>query len=127
MTLSERDQQILDQIQHAFDDDPSFAAKLTGSRRRRPFAAAVAFTLGLAALIAGVMLTPGVTALGMGVSVTGFLTMVSAAAWLISPDLRGWLLADSADRPQSVRAIRWTAVRLQLQERLKHPFDGRSS
>lgn len=125
LTLSERDQRILDQIQHAFDDDPSFAAKLTGRgrHRRRPFAAAAAFTLGLAALVGGVILTSAVTAPGMGLSVTGFLMMVGAA-WLLGPGQKGWLLADSADRQQSARAIRWTAVRQQVQGRLRHPFDG---
>lgn len=86
MPLSDHEQRMLDEIERAlYEDDPKFASSVnvTRLRRRRPIVAASLFVVGLIGLIVGVIATQSVLALGVVVSVVGFLTMVGAVGLFV--------------------------------------------
>ena len=85
MPLSEDEQRRLDEIERAFrDHDPKFAARQTIARvwLRRTVAAAATVMIGMVLLVVGLITTQAVLAVGVIVSVTGFLTMVGGAAFI---------------------------------------------
>ena len=87
MPLSEHEQRMLDEIERAlYEDDPKFATSVNVSRirRRRPIVAGCLFVAGLVALVVGVIATQSFLAVGVVVSVIGFLTMHSSRAdWVL--------------------------------------------
>ena len=86
MPLSEHEQRMLDEIERAlYEDDPKFATSVNVSRirRRRPIVAGCVFVAGLVALVVGVIATQSFLAIGVVVSVIGFLLMVSAVGLFV--------------------------------------------
>ena len=86
MPLSEHEQRMLDEIERAlYEDDPKFATSVNVSRirRRRPIVAGCLFVAGLVALVVGVIATQSLLAVGVVVSVIGFLTMVGAVGLFV--------------------------------------------
>ncbi len=86
MPLSEHEQRMLDEIERAlYEDDPKFATSVNVSRirRRRPIVAGCLFVAGLVALVVGVIATQTLLAVGVVVSVIGFLTMVGAVGLFV--------------------------------------------
>ena len=86
MPLSEHEQRMLDEIERAlYEDDPKFATSVNVSRirRRRPIVAGCVFVAGLVALVVGVIATQSFLAVGVIVSVIGFLLMVSAVGLFV--------------------------------------------
>ena len=92
MALSKDEQRTLEEIERALlDDDPKFAASvnLDQVRHHRAFSGGLGFLLGLALLLVGAIATQAVVAIGVAVSVAGFLVMIAALARLF-----GWSLHD---------------------------------
>ena len=86
MPLSEHEQRMLDEIERAlYEDDPKFATSVNVSRirRRRPIVAGCLFVAGLVALVVGVIATQSLLAVGVVVSVIGFLTMVGGVGLFV--------------------------------------------
>lgn len=86
MPLSEDDQRKFDEIERSlFDEDPVFSTTITivHLRRRRVLATVAAFSAGIFLLVAGLVSTQGSLALGVLISIAGFLVMVGAAFFLI--------------------------------------------
>ncbi|MEU2871253.1 DUF3040 domain-containing protein [Streptomyces olivoreticuli] len=87
MPLSEHEQRMLEQMERAlYAEDPKFATALEGSglrtyTRRRVYQAVAGFLVGIALLMAGVMI-PG----QYWISVVGFLVMLGCAALAVT----GW-------------------------------------
>ncbi|HET8590678.1 MAG TPA: DUF3040 domain-containing protein [Nakamurella sp.] len=95
MALSEHEQRMLDAIERAlYEDDPKFANSVDPARlrRRRPILSAALFVLGLVALVVGVIATQSLLALGVVVSVLGFVVMVGAVGLFVygQPGSRGF-------------------------------------
>ena len=89
MALSDSEQHRLDEMERALlQDDPKFAARVSIGhvRRRRRFAAAALFVLGMMVLLAGLVATAETTLTGVLISVLGFLVMAAAATLLLGPD-----------------------------------------
>lgn len=84
MPLSEHEQQMLEQLEHALaSEDPRFASHMRGSpgsplRRRRLIVGGVGVILGIAVVFIGVLTT-------MWVGAVGFALMVAAVAYALSP------------------------------------------
>ncbi|MGW1077164.1 DUF3040 domain-containing protein [Streptomyces sp. NPDC002537] len=97
MPLSEHEQRMLEQMERAlYAEDPKFATALEGSglrtyTRRRVYQAVAGFLVGIALLMAGVMI-PG----QYWISVVGFLVMLGCAALAVT----GWR---KAPRPGAQR------------------------
>src|SRR5690625_1717297 len=86
MALSDHEQRMLDAIEQGlFEDDPKFASSVDPARlrRRRPILSAVMFVVGMVALVVGVIATQSVLALGVVVSVLGFVIMVGAVGLFV--------------------------------------------
>ena len=80
--LSRDEQRRLDEIERALrDDDPRFAATVTFAHARRHHATVggVGFLLGMVGLIIGVMAAQALLAVGVIISLAGFLAMVASA------------------------------------------------
>ncbi|HYN71246.1 MAG TPA: DUF3040 domain-containing protein [Nakamurella sp.] len=92
MALSKDEQRTLEEIERALlDDDPKFAASvnLDQVRHRRLFSGGFGFLLGLVLLLVGAITTQAVMAIGVAVSVAGFVVMLVALARLF-----GWSVSD---------------------------------
>jgi len=84
MPLSKDEQQRLDEIEQALlNDDPQFVATvgLDQMRRRQLIIRVMVFLGGLAALVAGEVTAQSMFAVGVIVSLVGFVTMLGAAGW----------------------------------------------
>ncbi|MBM9469238.1 DUF3040 domain-containing protein [Nakamurella leprariae] len=106
MPLSEHEQRMLDEIERAlYKDDPKFATSVNVGRirRRRPIVAGITFFLGLVALVVGVIATQSLLALGVVVSVLGFLTMVAAVGLFVfgQPGSRGAAKSGNRSTPSA--------------------------
>jgi hypothetical protein len=80
MPLSDHEQRMLDAIEKAlYEDDPKFATSVDPARirRRRPIVSICLFLVGLVALVVGVITSQSLLAVGVVVSVLGFVIMVS--------------------------------------------------
>lgn len=83
MPLSEEELRLLEQMERALvEEDPKFASTLRGtslrrSARRRAIAAAVAFVVGIALMMGGVV--SGTGAIGFVIGIAGFVVMLAAA------------------------------------------------
>ena len=92
MALSKDEQRTLEEIERALlDDDPKFAASvnLDQVRHYRLFLGGFGFLLGLVLLLFGAITTQAVVAIGVAVSVAGFVVMLVALARLF-----GWSFSD---------------------------------
>lgn len=84
MPLSEHEQKMLEQMEHALaTEDPRFASHMRGNpasplRRRRLMIGAVGVLVGLGLVLLGVQTT-------MWVGAAGFAVMVAAVAYALSP------------------------------------------
>lgn len=121
MALSEHEQRMLDAIEQAlFEDDPKFANSVDPARlrRRRPILAAVLFLVGLVALVVGVIATQSVLALGVVVSVLGFVIMVGAVGLFVygTPGGRAMATPRKAGRTSSPLSER-------MEERFRRRFE----
>ncbi len=97
MALSEHEQRMLDAIEQGlFEDDPKFASSVNPARyrRRRPIVSIALFVVGLVALVVGVVATQSVLALGVAVSVLGFVIMVIAVGLFVYGQPGGRVKAD---------------------------------
>jgi len=86
--LSEHEQRLLDQIEHAlYAEDPKFAHAVRTTNpqthfKRQITKAALGLIVGIGVLMAGLVVNKG--ALTVAISVTGFLLMVASAFWAIT-------------------------------------------
>ena len=90
--LSKDEQDRLDEIERALsDDDPRFAASVDFDhlRRHRLLVGGAAFILGIVVLVLGAVATQALMAVGVIVSVAGFVVMVAAAKYLLDRRGRG--------------------------------------
>ena len=100
MPLSEEELRLLEQMERALvAEDPKLASTLRGTRlrqraRRHVIIGAVGFVLGLAALMAGVVLPM------VAVGIVGFLVMLASAYLALS----SWSARDAASAPASAPA-----------------------
>ena len=122
MPLSEHEQRMLDEIERAlYEDDPKFATSVNVGRirRRRPILAGIAFVVGLLLLVVGVIATQSLLALGVVVSVVGFLTMVAAVGLFVfgQPGARGATKAAEPAAPTS------PSLSSRMEERFRRRFD----
>ncbi len=81
MALSERDQEVLSQIERGLDEaDPRWSSRMSPKppRPSHLYLAGTMFLLGIAMLVAGAMLAQGLLFLGVLVSVGGFGLMFGA-------------------------------------------------
>jgi multidrug efflux pump subunit AcrB len=88
MALSKDEQRTLDEIERALrEEDPNFVSAVSFGRlrRRRIIIGGTAFILGMIALVVGEMVSQVQLAVGVVVSVAGFLGMFVALAWAILP------------------------------------------
>ncbi|MEV5005341.1 DUF3040 domain-containing protein [Streptomyces sp. NPDC093064] len=108
MPLSEHEQRMLEQMERAlYAEDPKFASALEGSglrtyTRRRVYQAVVGFLVGIALLMAGMIVQQLIW-----VSVVGFLVMLGCAVLVVT----GWRKApkpgeQAAAGPQARRPAR---------------------
>jgi Protein of unknown function (DUF3040) len=122
--LSEHEQRLLEQIEQSlYAEDPKFARTwsardLNSLKRARIVRAAIAFVVGLAALLAGVMTLNGHTSLGIGLGVGGFVIML-LAAWF------AFATRGLARPPASPRKPARRSVLARLEERWQHRQDER--
>ncbi len=126
MPLSEHEQRMLDEIERAlYHDDPKFATSVNVSRirRRRPILAGLGFVVGLLLLVVGVIATQSVLALGVIVSVVGFLTMVGAVGLFMfgQPGSRGSAHTASDNAPRAA-----SSLSERMEERFRRRFDDQS-
>ncbi|MBV9098818.1 MAG: DUF3040 domain-containing protein [Frankiaceae bacterium] len=120
MPLSEHEQRLLEQIEQSlYAEDPKFArswrTKDPGTVRRHTLVrAAVVFVVGLAALLAGVVLLNANTVAGIAVGTAGFLLMLGAAWYSLSTRQRvRAVAAPPAARPRGRGPRRSLSARLE--------------
>lgn len=114
MPLSEREQQLLEQMERAlYAEDPRFASTLgagaDGVRRRRRYLVAAAIILvGLAIVVAAVMLE------SVWLGVVGFLAMVAGGVHAAQPDkpALGTVQSDGSVRRATASSAHGPAARL---------------
>ena len=85
MALTNDEQRTLDEIERALrEEDPKFAATVNLGRIRRHqlLVGAAGFLLGMILLVVGEMATQALMAVGVVVSIAGFLMMIAVAAWM---------------------------------------------
>ena len=90
--LSKDEQDRLDEIERAIgDDDRRFAASVDFDhvRRHQKLIGGAAFILGIVVLVLGAVATQALMAVGVIVSVAGFVVMVAAAKYLLDRRGRG--------------------------------------
>ena len=86
MPLSKDEQRRLDEIEQSLrDDDPLFAAAVDFDhlRRHQMIVGGLVFLGGLAALVVGEVGAQAQLAIGVIVSLGGFVTMLAAAGWTL--------------------------------------------
>ena len=124
MPLSEHEQRMLDEIERAlYQDDPKFATSVnvTRIRRRRPILFGLVFLAGLVLLIVGVISTQSVLAVGVGVSVVGFLVMVGSVALLVFGQPGRGLTRSTAEAGPAPRPDNSLSSR--MEERMRRRFE----
>jgi hypothetical protein len=128
MPLSEREQRLLQEIEHALStEDPSFVAKVSSARPRRlsrpvGMSCVVGVVLGVAVLIAG-LTSPG--GWGTAIGVLGFVLIVgSCLAGVIAMRGRGKTrLRSIPSDPASSRNAKAQGLRTRMERRLHRRFD----
>lgn len=122
MALSEHEQRMLDAIEQAlFEDDPKFASNVNPARirRRRPVLAVALFVFGLIALVVGVIAAQSLFALGVVVSVVGFVIMVCGVGLFVYGMPGGHALAD----PRKSGGKAPSPLSARMEERFRRRFD----
>jgi len=128
--LSEHEQRLLEQIEQSlYAEDPKFArswrTKDPGTVRRHTLVRAIVlFVVGLAVLLAGVIILNSATVAGIALGAGGFVFMLSAAWYGLSTRqrLRGVPAGPSPRRTRSSGPRRSLAAR--LEERWERRQDG---
>ncbi|MDX6743084.1 DUF3040 domain-containing protein [Actinocorallia sp. A-T 12471] len=88
MPLSEHEQRLLDQIEHAlYEEDPKFAHAVRTTNpqshyKRQIIKAALGLVVGITVLMAGLVVGKG--GVTVAISVTGFLLMLASGVWALS-------------------------------------------
>ena len=84
MALSNDEQRTLDEIERGLRDDPTFvnAVSFDHRRRHRAIVGGLAFLLGVVVLMVGEVASQAQLALGVVVSLAGFVSMFAAVAWM---------------------------------------------
>ncbi|HTI27158.1 MAG TPA: DUF3040 domain-containing protein [Kutzneria sp.] len=101
MPLSEHEQRLLDQIERAlYAEDPKFASTVRGARLRRPsrrrrLYGIIAFLVGVALLVFGVIVPLKLASIPI-VSVLGFLVMFVGALLTLTTLTKGGASAEGA-------------------------------
>lgn len=130
MPLSEHEQRMLDQIERALiEDDPKFATSVnvTRIRRRRPIIAAAVFIAGMVCLVVGVIATQSLLALGVVVSVLGFLGMVTGVGlFVFGLPGRGKITAVPEPDDDNSTPATSSSLSQRMEERLRRRFDQES-
>jgi hypothetical protein len=127
--LSEHEQRLLEQIEQSlYAEDPKFARTwstrdLGTLKRNRVLRAAVAFVVGLAVLLAGVITLPAHTSLGIGLGVGGFLIMLVAGWYAFAT--RGLARQPAAATSTRRKSAPRRSVRARLEERWQRRQDER--
>lgn len=86
--LSEHEQRLLDQIEHAlYEEDPKFAHAVRTTNpqshyKRQIVKAALGLVVGIIVLMAGLVVGKG--GVTVAISVTGFLLMLASGVWALS-------------------------------------------
>jgi hypothetical protein len=125
--LSEHEQRLLEQIEQAlYAEDPKFAQSwrvrdLRALQRIRVLRAIGLIVLGLALLVAGVVVQGNDTVLGVALGVGGFLLML-AGAWLAMSRRQR---TATAKPPTAAAAARPAAPRQSLKTRLEERWQRR--
>jgi hypothetical protein len=128
MPLSEHEQRLLDQIERAlYAEDPKFASTVRGAKLRRPskrrrVQGIVLFVVGVAALIAGVMLPQLAIASIPVVSVFGFLLMFFGVLITLTTLRRGDQVADGTQEDGKPTRSR-SSFSERMEERFRRRFD----
>jgi len=126
--LSEHEQRLLEQIEQSlYAEDPKFARSwrakdLNSLKRLRIIRAVIAFVIGLAMLLAGVITLPARPSLGIGLGVGGFLLMVGAAWYALAT--RSRVRAASTGTKPKPKGAR-PSLRARLEERWQRRQDER--
>ncbi len=121
MALSEHEQRMLDAIEQAlFEDDPKFASNVDPARirRRRPILSVGLFVVGLVALVVGVIAAQSLLAVGVVVSVVGFVIMVGGVGLFVYGLPGGHAMADPK-KPGKVSS----PLSTRMEERFRRRFD----
>lgn len=121
MALSEHEQRMLDAIEQAlFEDDPKFASNVDPARirRRRPIVSVILFVLGMVALVVGVIVAQSLLAVGVVVSVVGFVLMVGGVGLFVYGMPGGHAPADP-HKPGKVSS----PLSTRMEERFRRRFD----
>jgi len=129
--LSEHEQKMLEQMEHALAaEDPRFASQMNGARsqaalRRRYILGAVGVLVGLALVLVGVNTV-------IWVGVVGFAVMVAGAAYALTPPRRrvnlGTVAADGSIKGRGPGRSKGGSSRKQgLMERLDERWERRQN
>ncbi|MBI3685769.1 MAG: DUF3040 domain-containing protein [Actinobacteria bacterium] len=125
MPLSEHEQRLLEQIERAlYAEDPKFASTVSSTNlhthaRRQIVRATIGFTLGVGALLVGVMI-PSVP-----LAVAGFLLMFATVVYAVSQGKRMFGKADLkvvSEQGKPRKRHRQTLLR-RMEERFRRRFD----
>ncbi|MFK0153921.1 DUF3040 domain-containing protein [Streptomyces sp. NPDC090499] len=122
MPLSEHEQRMLEQMERAlYAEDPKFATALEGSglrtyTRRRVYQAVAGFLVGIALLIAGMVVQQ------VWVSVVGFLVMLGCAVLAVT----GWRKAPKpGEQPAGPQARRQSRPKRSMMDRIEERWQRR--
>ena len=126
MPLSEHEQRLLDQIERAlYAEDPKFASTVRGARLRRPsrrrrLYGIVAFLVGVALLVFGVIVPLKLASIPI-VSVLGFLVMFVGALLTLTTLTKGG--ASAAGSGQSGGTPHRSGFAQRLEDRFRKRFE----
>lgn len=126
MPLSEHEQRLLDQIERAlYAEDPKFASTVRGARLRRPsrrrrLYGIVAFLVGVALLVFGVIVPLKLASIPI-VSVLGFLVMFVGALLTLTTLTKGGASAEGS--PQSGGTPHRSGFAQRMEDRFRKRFE----
>jgi hypothetical protein len=124
MPLSEHEQRMLDAIEKAlYEDDPKFATSVDSARirRRRPIVSICLFVVGLVALVVGVIASQSLLAVGVIVSVLGFVIMVTGVGLFLYGQPGGGKAGSTAGSTKSPKTS--TPLSERMEERFRRRFE----
>ena len=132
MPLSEHEQRLLEQIEQGlYAEDPKFASTVRkvrahNGRRRRLILAIVGIVVGLGLVLLG-LVTKVNSAVGVVISVAGFVMIVAAVAYLLGGAMRKGSSLEGplgiVDSGGSTKARRQSGMKERMEDRLRKRFD----
>lgn len=125
MPLSEHEQRLLDEIEHAlYAEDPKFASSVRGARaRRRPHIRSTALLCVLGVLAGLGLVLVGLLATIIALSVVGFVVLVASSAYGVQAVRRrhhGGAVASPGDASAASRS---DTFRARMEERMRRRFE----